>query len=289
MPIRSFVVLLLSAIILAAFAQKPVSPLQTLIQAERDFAQDSVARGTRDAFIAAFAEDGIGFQPHPVKVKEDFQKRPAPPGPRRGLLNWSPLVAEISQAGDLGYTTGPFVQENLQTKEKSHGLYSSVWKKQPDGTWKVVLDIGVAVPSAVASLDAVVITPPAVNNSFQSETAWPALQQAEQAFIQLASSQNLAAAYQPYAVDRMRLHRANVMPLVKQEEILSWAGKQTAKFATIKIEAARSGDFGYSYGSYELSGKDGVVEKGYYAHFWQHAGKAGWRLLLEVHNPLPKQ
>jgi ketosteroid isomerase-like protein len=286
MSLRSFVVLLLGAITLATFAQELSTPLQTLIQAERDFAKDSVARGTREAFIAAFAADGIGFQPQPFQVKEEFQKRPAPPGPRRGVLNWSPLVAEISQAGDLGYTTGPFVQENLQTKEKSHGLYSSVWKKQADGKWKVALDIGVSVPNAVAPLDAAVITLPASKNAPKYEAAWQALQQAAQTFLQLADKQGLAAAYQRYAADRMRLHRPDVMPFTKRADILSWAGKQTAKFTTIKIEAARSGDFGYSYGSYEIQ-LAGAVEKGYYAHYWRYLGR--WQLVLEVLNSLPKQ
>lgn len=284
MSFRPFVILLLAVIVLAATAQKPTAPLQTLIQAERNFAKDSVARGTREAFIDAFAPDGIGFQPHPVKVKEEFSKRPVPPGPRRGVLNWSPLVAEVSQAGDLGYTTGPFVQEDLQTHEKRYGLYSSVWKKQADGMWKVVLDIGVAVPNAVAPLETAVTRPSAKNKSMKYETAWPALQQAEQSFIQLAAQQTLAAAYQRFAADRMRLHRANLMPATSRVESLSWAGKQTAKFVSTKIEAAHSGDFGYSYGSYELA-----EEKGYYAHYWRHLGKSGWQLVLEVLSPLPKQ
>ncbi|MFN7930168.1 MAG: nuclear transport factor 2 family protein [Blastocatellia bacterium] len=282
MQIRSFALLLISAVTVLALTQE-ASPLQTLIQAERDFAKDSVARNTRDAFIAAFAPDGIGFQPHPTKVKEEFEKRPAQPGPRRGVLNWSPLVAEVAQSGEIGYTTGPFVQENLQTKEKSHGLYSSVWKKQSDGTWKVVLDIGVPVPSAVAPLDATVITPITKSGALKYETAWPALQQAEQSFIQLASGQTLAAAYQRYAADRMRLHRPGVMPFTTRAAAITWAGKQTAKLATLKIEAARSGDFGYSYGSYE-SGEG----KGYYAHYWRCLDKAQWQLVLEVLNPLPK-
>lgn len=284
MPIRLFVTLLLSVGALATFAQELAAPLKTLIQAERDFAKDSVARGTREAFIEAFAPDGIAFQPQPVKVKEEFPKRPAPPGPRRGVLNWSPLVAEVAQAGDLGYTTGPFVQENLQTKEKGHGLYSSVWKKQADGSWKVVLDIGVPVPQAVAPLETAVSTPPNPAKPLKYEAAWQALQKAEQTFIQAAEKQTLAAAYQQFAADSMRLHRANVMPFTTRAEAVQWAGKQTAKFATIHIEAARSGDFGYSYGSYE-----GADEKGYYAHYWRYLGQDGWRLVLEVLTTLPRQ
>ncbi len=70
----------------------------------------------------------------------------------------------------------------------------------------------------------------------------------------------------------MRLHRSNVLPLTSQREVLQSAGQQkhAVKLATIKLEAAHSGDFGYSYGSYELHGNDSAAEKGYYAHFWRH-------------------
>ncbi len=291
MSIRSFAFLLVSAFTVLAFTKS--TPLQTLIQAERDFAKDSVARGTRDAFIEAFAPDGIGFQPQPIKVKEEFPKRPAPPVPRRGLLNWSPLIAEISQAGDLGYTTGPYVQENLQTHEKQHGMYSSVWQKQADGSWKVALDIGISVPQAVAPLDVAVTTPEPINTGLSQkyEAALQALQMAETKFSKLADNSNFAAAYQHYASERMRLHRSGVMPLTSQREILQWAAEQkhNVKLAALKIESARSGDFGYSYGSYEMTGKDGAMEKGYYAHFWRYLGKAGWQLVLAVLSPLPKQ
>lgn len=110
------------------------------------------------------------------------------------------------------------------------------------------------------------------------------MQQAEQAFLQTANQQSLAAAYQRFAADRMRLHRPNVMPFTKRAEVLQWAGKQTAKFSTTKIEAARSGDFGYGYGSYE-----GAGEKGFYAHYWRYLGKDGWQLVLEVLTSLPRQ
>ncbi|MFN0120939.1 MAG: DUF4440 domain-containing protein [Blastocatellia bacterium] len=293
MPNRLLIILITGVLSVAAFTQEPATPLRLVIQAERDFARDSVTRGTREAFIAAFAPDGIGFQPQPIKVKEEFQQRPAPPGPRRGVLNWSPLIAEISQAGDMGYTTGPFVSENLQTHEKQHGMYSSVWQKQPDGSWKVALDIGVSLPRAAAPLDVSVTTSSVINTGrpLKYEAASGSLQAAEAEFIRLAGSHNFAAAYRLYAMDRMRLHRSGVMPLTSQPEILQWAEQQKhrAKLAVLTTEAARSGDFGYSYGSYEIQASEGLSEKGYYAHFWRRAEQDGWRLVLEVLNPLPKQ
>jgi ketosteroid isomerase-like protein len=51
--------------------------------------------------------------------------------------DWEPLYSDVSAAGDLGYTYGSIRTEGLA--EKSY--YMRVWKKQSDGTWKVVLDV----------------------------------------------------------------------------------------------------------------------------------------------------
>ncbi len=52
----------------SGFAQgNNLSPaLASLAEAERAFAKTSVEKGTREAFITFFADDGINFEPHPV-------------------------------------------------------------------------------------------------------------------------------------------------------------------------------------------------------------------------------
>jgi ketosteroid isomerase-like protein len=60
-------------------------------------------------------------------------------------LSWTPVGADISASGDLGYTYGTF---EFRSKDKDgkliveYGKYTSIWKLQHDGTWKVVLDMG---------------------------------------------------------------------------------------------------------------------------------------------------
>src|SRR5208337_5592504 len=64
-------------------------------------------------------------------------------------LTWTPVGADISASGDLGYTYGTF---EFHSKDKDgkdlvdHGKYTSIWKKQKDGSWKVVLDMGNGSP-----------------------------------------------------------------------------------------------------------------------------------------------
>src|SRR5262245_4008340 len=127
-----------------------------LVNAEREFAKLAVDRGVRESFIAYFADDGIGFAPHPHKVKERFSKSPAQAARPPFTLNWAPVYGDIAQAGDLGWNTGPTLIEDTSPEKKParHGMFFSVWKKQSDGSWRVALDLGGDTPAAVAPLNA---------------------------------------------------------------------------------------------------------------------------------------
>src|SRR5687768_7313068 len=84
------------------------SVLQSLVDAERAFARASEEKGTREAFLAVIADDGILFRPAAVNGKKWLLDHPAPASPKRSSLSWQPRFADISAAGDMGYTTGPW-------------------------------------------------------------------------------------------------------------------------------------------------------------------------------------
>jgi ketosteroid isomerase-like protein len=115
-----------------------------VVEAERAFARAAATKGTRDAFLEFLADDGIIFQPGPVNGKQFWQAR----APRKGLLSWEPIFADVSLAGELGYTTGPyeFRPNGADDKPIAFGQYFTIWKKQTDGSWKVALDRGTGNP-----------------------------------------------------------------------------------------------------------------------------------------------
>ncbi len=68
---------------------------------------------------------------------------------KNNRLTWTPVGADISASGDLGYTYGTyeFSSKDKDGKTKvEHGKYTSIWKLQKDGSWKVELDMGNASP-----------------------------------------------------------------------------------------------------------------------------------------------
>ncbi|HEX9003455.1 MAG TPA: hypothetical protein VGB07_26340 [Blastocatellia bacterium] len=298
---RLFHALVIAGILgLTAFTQeKEINPeLLSLANAERAFAKMSVDKGVPVAFYESFAEDGVNFQPHPVNIREAYRKNP-PPAPKPGapplpVLNWAPIYGDIALSGDWGYTTGPFLVEDRSPAKRPsrHGMYSSVWKKQADGVWKVVLDMGIQLNAAVAPLDAPFQAAPqwkviGRNNVSGSQTA--TLLRADLEFFRSAKGGAASQAWQKYLSDDARIHRNFMMPVIGKSDLQMWSAKQTMAISgdPIKADVAQSGDWGYTYGKYELKAEK--VEKGYYARVWKRDANGDWRIVFDVTGPLPEE
>lgn len=121
-----------------------------LLAADTAFASLAAQKGTAEAFFA-FAAEGATLLPvgePPVKGREAIRQTMADAAGAQ--LKWSPTAAELSRSGDLGYTWGTYEYRlpaaDGQTNSH-HGKYVTVWKKQPNGAWKFVVDIGNPSPA----------------------------------------------------------------------------------------------------------------------------------------------
>jgi ketosteroid isomerase-like protein len=59
-------------------------------------------------------------------------------------ITWKADKAEVARSGELGYTSGTYDMTFSDPAGKTisdKGKYVTVWKKQADGSWKVLLDI----------------------------------------------------------------------------------------------------------------------------------------------------
>ncbi|MGI8838356.1 MAG: YybH family protein, partial [Pyrinomonadaceae bacterium] len=133
------VITLLLTFVSGAFSQQAneKSALQSMVDTELAFARMSLEQGTRPAFMAFIAEDGILFRPRAVKGKQWMIDHPLPPSDKRALLSWYPSLAGIAESGDMGYTTGPweFKDDIKDAKPSAFGNFLTIWKKQADGSW----------------------------------------------------------------------------------------------------------------------------------------------------------
>lgn len=103
--------------------------------------------GDLEAFIAFFADDARFLPPDGPQangrdeIRQSFDALAALPG---FSLSWNANFADVSSGGDLGYTVGTFemtVDGPDGRPATRTGTYTTVWKKQGDGQWKVVSDI----------------------------------------------------------------------------------------------------------------------------------------------------
>lgn len=65
------------------------------------------------------------------------------PSANKISLKWSPDFTDVAASGDLGYTYGNYRFSSTDSSGKVveyRGIFHTVWKKQPDGSWKYVWD-----------------------------------------------------------------------------------------------------------------------------------------------------
>jgi hypothetical protein len=148
--------------------------------------------------------------------------------------------------------------------------------------------------SAFGPLDAAFVpaakwaTKPADAN-VNPEDARAALLITDQAFFDLAKSGKAGHAWRKFLSEEARIYRQKQNPVIGTTALQNWIDRQEAALdgKPIKSDASKAGDLGYCYGSYELKGNDGAVEKGYYTRVWRRDAKGNWRIVFDVSNPLP--
>jgi ketosteroid isomerase-like protein len=117
-----------------------------LVKMENDFCAMASAQGVPAAFAHFAAPDAAFFDvdPREHRGQEAVRLRMAgfPPGAK---LTWAPLQVDVAASGDLGYTWGRYEFRNPGADGQEHvggGFYLTIWKRQPDGSWKFAIDAG---------------------------------------------------------------------------------------------------------------------------------------------------
>jgi ketosteroid isomerase-like protein len=133
------------------FSTSPVKPsAEMLKQLEGEFMKAAAEKGSQ-GYMSYYADDSVEV-PNGADFflgKEAIAKTMGFLDDKNNRLTWTPVGADISASGDLGYTYGTFEFRSNGKDGKpvvNHGKYTSIWKKQKDGSWKVVLDMGNASP-----------------------------------------------------------------------------------------------------------------------------------------------
>jgi ketosteroid isomerase-like protein len=119
-------------------------------QALRDLdAQWSKDAGTKDVdkIVSYYAESAVVMPPNASaattkeSIRSAWKEMLTTPG---AAISWKATKVEVAKSGDLAYVSGTYQETMTDASGKSandHGKYVEIFKKQADGTWKVVADI----------------------------------------------------------------------------------------------------------------------------------------------------
>jgi ketosteroid isomerase-like protein len=276
---------------------QPDTPARAdLIAAERAFAARSAARGTRDAFLAYLAEDAVLFIPRAAPGRPFFEQQRA----TKAGLAWAPIYAEVSKAGDLGFTTGPYEARANRDVDSvtAYGNFVSVWTRDPmTAAWKVAIDLGTtnerprAARRLRAARDGIVERRPiglddGSASGVGDSTVIP--MGADDLFSAHAAAEGTAAAMSLAASD-VRVYREGSEPIVGRElaaDALRRSGERLAWHPEFSMES-QSSDLGYTYGTYGGVSPD-APDEGAYVRIWRRGPDGRWRLALDITNPFPK-
>lgn len=290
-----FLLSIILSLILSVVAQeKGLSPaFSSMVVTERAFAKMAGIHGVRNSFITFFADDGINFTPNPVKTRESLMSTPPPATLPPIVLNWTPIYGDIAASEDLGYNTGPFLVEDKSPEKRParHGMFFSVWRRQPDKSWKVVLDMGASTPAAFAPLDAPFLAAPVSKvrpRDVARADGREEILRIDRDFLLSALNKPFTEPMKDSLQETARLYITGKMPLIGRKAIVAGGIDEMRLVTGEPLDGAmsRSGDFGYVYGSYEIKGANGS-EKGYYSRVWRLDKSGKWHIGMFVMNPLP--
>jgi ketosteroid isomerase-like protein len=120
-----------------------------LFDLEARMQKDVTARGG-PGLAEWFAPDGVllGNGAAPVIGKVAIEKF-ASWSPKDYQLTWTPTDAVLGPSADIGYTWSHYEGRSKDANGNpvvTSGRFITIWRKEPDGSWKVALDAGANEP-----------------------------------------------------------------------------------------------------------------------------------------------
>jgi|ERR1044072_8631126 ketosteroid isomerase-like protein len=267
------------------------SALQEMVKTEQAFSKMAEEKDAREAFMTFIADDGLLFRPGAVNGKKWMIEHPVPPSDKKPLLAWQPSFAGMSVSGDMGFTTGPWeAKADIKDEKPSgYGHFVTVWKKQADGSWKFVVDLGISHPQSGGPQAHWM---PAETN--KKETFKPidiavsreSLLNRDRKYSAEVLSQGLGKTFSTYAAPDVRLYRHGGIPFIgreaSSEAIAKTKGHVT--WQPIASDTSSAGDLGYTHGTYDIADDTKkVIEHGSYVRIWKKQNGV-WQIVMDVTN-----
>lgn len=121
-----------------------VKLVKEVMVVEQRFSDYAKERGVKEAFLEFAADSAVLNRGGKIikgkeAIKSYFESLPY----SDVRLQWEPDFADVSRDGQMAYTYGSYTfsaTDSLKNPIEAKGIFHTVWKRQPDGSWKYVYD-----------------------------------------------------------------------------------------------------------------------------------------------------
>lgn len=132
----------------------PKATADTLKRLEAELMKTAAEKGSQ-GYMSYYADDAVEVPNGHALIsgKADIAATMGFLDDKNNHLDWTPIGADISASGDLGYTYGYYEFQHSDKDGKrltEDGKYTTIWKRQSNGSLKVVLDMGNTGPGRIS-------------------------------------------------------------------------------------------------------------------------------------------
>jgi ketosteroid isomerase-like protein len=242
-----------------------------VVNAEFSFAATAKAFTMKKAFLENMDSTAVVFEQGQILNGIEYWSKAAE---SPGKLLWHPAFNGMSQAGDLGFTTGPWeYHAKPESPVIASGQYTTVWKKNKNGEWKFLVDLGVDYSINMFGqqrLSASETFVPAKKNDTSALNI-------EYKFLELFTADKQKAFEQSVYYNTW-LNTDGRQPLQLAALVLPELSKlpETLSFKPVAGGMSSSRDLAYVYGVISYGEKQEN-----YLRIWGHT-KDGWKIIVQV-------
>lgn len=275
MFLKSILSFLFCGLSFSFFAQQitPKESLETMLLAEKAFASTIMEAGKQNNIAEYFTKNAVSIEKNlPIEALEKWQKLT-----NETPIIIQPLIAEIAALGDVGY-----VVANYQKPSETGSLFT-LWQKQADGQWKIVVDAPLNHPTIQPKDNSLVMNYP----TFKPTEVKNAMIAAERfAFMNdhfyWKNAKSSLNPFNPHLAQQVRIYRNGQAPIIGKDLATAFLKKTYDKkliYTGLKVIASNAGDLACVYGTISGNGKTGT-----YLRIWRQEAQSSWKIVIELVN-----
>lgn len=272
-----------------ALAQVATVKVQTVVDAEESFDKLVAKKGIKEAFLTVADPEGVVFRPDAIKITDFYNSIDKQPG----ILSWKPKLARISANGDLAFTAGPYYYQNSKNEDdKVFGDYVSVWRADPEGKLRLLIDLGVQHPEPDHDQNVDFKEPDTARHKVANKDPFAGktiIINSDKIFNHTLTLSTLAA-YKEFLSPEAHYYFPGFEPITGVDKTMKFLENEAISITAETTNAGRStsNDLAYSYGRARIR-KGEIVSNFNYVRIWEIDATHKWNILLEIFSAVEKE